>query len=102
MEDDGHDDPSWQALQRLRPSGAEIVHEPGGWSVFIPGLPVAADGVTMDDAMDEMVTALREYADDWKDHLWQATNRAERARLVQLIDLSTDADLTTWLNPRSD
>jgi hypothetical protein len=25
---------------------AQVVHEAGGWSAFIPGLPIAADGAT--------------------------------------------------------
>src|SRR5690348_2200955 len=46
------------------PSRAQVVAEDGGWSVFIPGLPVAADGASFDEALDEMVVALREYAED--------------------------------------
>ena len=31
-------------LASVVPSRAQVVPEAGGWSVFIPGLPVAADG----------------------------------------------------------
>lgn len=41
---------------------AQVIPEAGGWSVFIPGLPVAATGTSFDDAIDEMIDALREYA----------------------------------------
>src|SRR4051794_11119841 len=51
---------------------AEVVSEQGTWSVFIPGVPVAADGANFDEAIDEMVMALREYAEDWVDHLHRA------------------------------
>lgn len=85
------------ALGLLRPSNAEMVHEAGGWSVFIPGLPVAADGETFDGALDEMVVALREYAEDWSDHLFHAPNHTENWGLVQVIELSTDAQLKDWL-----
>ncbi|MEV0610428.1 hypothetical protein AB0I61_29120 [Polymorphospora rubra] len=78
-------------------SKAEVVAEAGGWSVFIPGLPLAADGATFDEAINEMVDALREYADDWQDHLLDAPNHANNWGLVQLIVLSDDDQLREWL-----
>ncbi|HEV3356020.1 MAG TPA: hypothetical protein VG247_04450 [Pseudonocardiaceae bacterium] len=60
---------------------AEMVPEAGGWSVFIPGLPVAADGRTLDVALAEMVDAL---------------NRQHRD-LVELINMSDDAQLRELL-----
>jgi hypothetical protein len=65
--------------------------------VFIPGLPVAADGATFDEAVDEMVEALREYAQDWQDRLLHAPNHRENWGLVQLISLSDDGQLREWL-----
>ncbi|XVQ87581.1 hypothetical protein ACQP2K_09230 [Microbispora siamensis] len=32
-------------VARFCPSNAQVVAEAGGWSVLIPGLPVAADGL---------------------------------------------------------
>lgn len=91
-------------VERLRhflvsvvPSRAEVVAEEGGWSVFIPGLPVAADAESFDDAVADMVEALREYADDWQDHLRDALNHRDNWGLVQLIELSSDSDLRAWL-----
>jgi prevent-host-death family protein len=78
-------------------SKAEVVAEAGGWSVFVPGLPVAADGATFDEAISEMVDALREYADDWQDRLRLAPNHQENWGLVQLIALSGDDELADWL-----
>jgi predicted RNase H-like HicB family nuclease len=80
-----------------RPSGAVVVAEAGGWSVFIPGLPVAADGSTLDEALDEMLDALREYADDWSARLRTAPNHAEQWHVVRLIALSDDDQLRAWL-----
>src|SRR5207245_8497378 len=51
-------------LASVVPSRTQVVQEAGGWSVFIPGLPIAADGATFDEAITEMVEALREYAQD--------------------------------------
>jgi len=84
-------------LAAVVPSRAQVVSEAGGWSVFIPGLPVAADGATFDAAIDEMVQALREYADDWQDRLLDAPNHRDNWGLVQLISLSDDDQLRDWL-----
>lgn len=76
---------------------AEVVAEAGGWSVFLPGLPLAADGTTFDEAIAEMVEALREYAEDWQDRLRTAPNHQDNWGLVQLIALSDDQQLHDWL-----
>lgn len=76
---------------------AEVVPDQGAWSVFIPGLPVAADGANFDEAIDEMVLALREYAEDWVDHLHRAPNHAKHRGLVQLVGLSDDDQLAAGL-----
>jgi hypothetical protein len=74
-----------------------VVAEGGGWSVFLPGVPVAADASTFDDAVDEMVLALREYADDWQERLLDAPNHRNNWALVQVIELSDDTQLREWL-----
>lgn len=84
-------------LVSIVPSRAEVVAEAGGWSVFIPGLPVAADGSTFDAAIDEMIDGLREYAEDWQDHLLDAPNHRDNWGFVQLIALSDDDQLRNWL-----
>jgi len=84
-------------LASATPSGAHVLAEGGGWSVFIPGLPVAADGATFDEAITEMIDALREYAEDWQNRLQHAPNHRDNWGLVQLIGLSDDAQLAEWL-----
>jgi predicted RNase H-like HicB family nuclease len=84
-------------LATVAPSRAQVVPEAEGWSVFIPGLPVAADGASFEEALTEMVAALREYAEDWQDHLLDAPNHRENWGLVQLIGLSDDDQLREWL-----
>jgi predicted RNase H-like HicB family nuclease len=83
--------------ERLRYFRARVVAEANGWSIFIPGLPVAADGATLDEALDEMILALREYAEDWQERLLDAPNHANNWGLVQLVSLSTDDQLREWL-----
>ncbi|NJC68316.1 prevent-host-death protein [Planosporangium thailandense] len=85
------------SLATLSPSRAQVVAEAGGWSAFIPGLPVAADGATFEEAIVEMIDALREYAEDWQERLLDAPNHRNNWALVQLISLSTDDQLRDWL-----
>ncbi|WP_432980949.1 hypothetical protein [Dactylosporangium sp. CA-233914] len=75
----------------------QVVAEDGGWSVFLPGVPVAADASTFDDAIDEMVLTLREYAGDWQERLLDAPNHQNNWALVQVVELSDDAQLREWL-----
>jgi Antitoxin of toxin-antitoxin, RelE / RelB, TA system len=84
-------------LTSVIPSRAQVVPEADGWSVIIPGLPVAADAESFSEAIAEMVLALREYAEDWQDHLRDAPNHRDNWGLVQLIVLSNDDNLRSWL-----
>lgn len=84
-------------LVSVVPSRAQVVPEAGGWSVFIPGLPVSADGASFDEAIDEMVDALREYAEDWQERLLSTPNHRDNWGLVQLISVSDDDQLRDWL-----
>ncbi|ALG06082.1 prevent-host-death protein [Kibdelosporangium phytohabitans] len=76
---------------------AHVVAESDGWSVFIPGLPISADGATFDEAITEMITSLREYAEDWQERLLETPNHRDNWGLVQLIGLSDDVQLREWL-----
>ena len=84
-------------LAKLTSPKVEAVAEAGGWSLFLPGVPVAADGGTFDEAVDEMIDALREYADDWADRLRLAPNHAGSWALVQLVTLSDNDQLRAWI-----
>jgi predicted RNase H-like HicB family nuclease len=84
-------------LASIVPSRAQVVPEDGAWSVFIPGLPVAGDGATCDEAISEMIDALREYAEDWQRRLLDAPNHRDNWGLVQLISFSDDDQLREWL-----
>ena len=75
----------------------KVIAEGGGWSVVIPGLPVAADGATFDEAIGEMVQALWEYAEDWRNHLRTVPNHHEHRSLVRWVEQSDDQRLADWL-----
>lgn len=84
-------------LTSLVPSRVQVVPEADGWSVFLPGVPVAADGATFEEAVAEMVDALREYAEDWQRRLLDAPNHRDNWGLIQLVSLSDDEQLRDWL-----
>jgi len=75
-----------------------VIAEDGWWSLFFPGLPIAAEGGSLDEVFDDAILVLREYAEDWVDHLRVAPNHANNWGLVQLVALSTDEQLRTWLS----
>jgi NAD(P)H-hydrate repair Nnr-like enzyme with NAD(P)H-hydrate dehydratase domain len=84
-------------LAELRPSGAVVTAEGGGWSAFLPGVPVSGEGVDLDSALEDLIEALREYAADWNDRLLGAPNHRGNWALVVLTELSDDAQLKGWL-----
>lgn len=84
-------------LAALRPSGAVVAAEGGGWSAFLPGLPVSGEGDDLDGALEDLIEALREYAADWNERLLDAPNHRGNWALVVLTELSDDAQLKGWL-----
>lgn len=84
-------------LCAARPSGAVVAAEGGGWSAFIPGVPVHGEGGTFDDAIADLVEALRDYAEDWNERLLDAPNHRDNWALVALVELSDDDELRDWI-----
>lgn len=84
-------------LIRLRPASAQAVPDGDGWSIGLPGVPVAADGATIEEAVDEMIDALRDYAEAWTERLRLAPNHEDNWGLVQIVTLATDEQLRNWL-----
>lgn len=85
-------------LMKARPANAVVIPENGAWTVILPGIPIASEATTIDDAVLDVIDALREYADDWADRLSRAPNHAGNWDLVQLVTLATDAQLRVWLH----
>jgi sugar phosphate isomerase/epimerase len=82
-------------LSRLVPT-PQAVAEGGGWSIMLDGVPVAADGASFAEAVEDFLAALREYAEDWSARLRLAPNHQDNWGIVQLVDLSSDAELEAW------
>jgi hypothetical protein len=84
-------------LAALRPAHAVVTAEGGGWSAFLPGLPIAGEGEDLDAAIDDLIDALRDYASDWNDRLHVAANHEANWAVAALVELSTDEQLRDWL-----
>jgi len=87
-------------LAKAVPARAELVAEAGGWSVLLPGLPIAGDGPTVEAAVTDAIDALREYAQDWitDQDLRRAVNHRDNDTVVAMAALSTDDQLRAWIN----
>lgn len=83
------------ALRRSVPAPV-VVAEDDGWSVFLDGYPLAADGRDLDEAIDDFVVAVTDYADAWVDRLHAVPNHEHGALLVQLVVTSSPDELRTW------
>lgn len=82
-------------LRRAVPA-PEVVAEDDGWTVVLPGHPVAADGMTLDHALRDFVAGLRDYAHDWTERLHRAPNHQHAAALVHHVVVSDDDELLAW------
>lgn len=88
-------------LRRAVPA-PEIIAEDDCWTVLLPGHPVAADGLTLDDALRDFILGLRDYADAWKERLHRAPNHQHAAALVHHVVMSNDDDLLAWARGSDD
>lgn len=89
-------------LARLRPAKAMVAAEGGGWSAVLPGVPIHGDGATFDEAVGDLIDALREYAEDWNTRLYRAPNHRQHRTVVELVELSNDDQLRDWILGREE
>lgn len=79
------------------PARAEIAPEDGGYSIILPGLPIHGDGDSLQEALNDTVLALRDYAHAWTERLRLAPNHEQNDMLVQFVAAATDDELRAWL-----
>lgn len=85
-------------LARLMDLDTQVFSEGGEWGAFLPRMPsVCATGDSLDELLDDLVVAARDYADGWNDHLRHAPNHVENWGFVQVVTLSDDDQLRAWL-----
>jgi len=78
---------------------AQVFHEGEEWGAYLPDIPsVSATGDSLDEVLDDLVLAAREYAVDWIDHLRIAPNHQGNWGFVQTVALSDDDFLRSWLS----
>lgn len=66
-------------------------------TVALRGLPLAAEGESLSDAVDDLVDDVRDYCEDWVDRLRYAPNHQGNVPLVYLAQTMTDDELHEWL-----
>lgn len=71
--------------------------EDGVHALVLDGRGFAVEGRNLDEAVEDMIFALREYADDWGDRLSSAPNHQHNWPVAVLTSISTDAQLREWL-----
>lgn len=85
-----------QGLLRRSIPAPVVVAEDDGWSVFLDGYPIAADGADLDEALDDFVVALTDYIDAWVDRLHTVSNHQGAAPLALLVESSSPDELREW------
>ena len=77
----------------------EVYSENEGWTIVLPGTPVAADATLFDEAIDDFVHALVEYVEDWINDSDLRTAPSHRANvgLVQLISRLSEEETRQWV-----
>lgn len=84
-------------LRVLNAGRVELAPDGDAWLAIVSDSPIAAEGDDAADAVDELIVALREYAEDWSARLRLAPNHAQNWGLVQLVDHSSDDELRDWM-----
>ncbi|GAB2463089.1 hypothetical protein [Xylanimonas ulmi] len=79
----------------------EVFHE-GEWVAVVGTIPsVVGTGATRDEAISNLVSAARQCAFDWNDHLRHAPNHAGNRGFVQVVTCRDDDALRDWLTGRA-
>jgi hypothetical protein len=88
-----------ELLERVVADSVEAVYnsEDDLYTVAIRGLPLAAEGESLSDALDDLVDEVRDYCDDWVSRLRFAPNHEGNIPIVYLAQTMTDDELHDWL-----
>ena len=73
-----------------------VVAEDDGWSIFLEGHPIAADGGSLDEAIDEFIVSLTDYVEAWVDRLHSVPNHQHAALLALLVATGSVDELRDW------
>ena len=84
-------------LARTVPADAQVFEKDGGIAIVLPGRPFAVETSSLAESLEKMIDVLREYAADWQARLHTDPAHRNSWGVVQLIELSSDGELTRWL-----
>lgn len=90
-------EPFRQFLYRTTSPRVRLLPEGGRVVLLMEGRPFAAEGVDVQDALDDLLDSLVEYAEDWEGELQYAPNHEKAWALVQLVKLCTREQLRDWI-----
>ncbi len=77
-----------QLLERQAPFRIEVRFGARSVAAWIKGLPVHAEGETVEEALDELALALVDYASTWEKHLRHAPNHEENIGYVRRVQFA--------------
>ncbi len=87
-----------EALQALCPLDPQVRFSKNGTvSMWIDGLPVSSQGSSLPEAENELIGALRDYAQTWVEELKNYPNHKDRWGIANLVMLSSDSELSEFL-----
>lgn len=88
-----------ELLEKIVADSIESVYnaEDGLHTVAVRGLPLAAEGESLSDALDDLVGEIRDYCDDWIYRLRFAPNHEGNIPIVYLAQTMSDEELRLWL-----
>jgi hypothetical protein len=92
-----------EILEKLVADSVESVYNENDQlhTVAIKGLPVAAEGKSLSEAVDELVDEIRDYEIDWIARLRFAPNHEGNLPVVYLAQSMSDDELHAWLMNRA-
>lgn len=80
-------------LEERAPFRIEMSFQEGSVACWILGLPVHAEGDTLEEALQELAVALIDYASTWEKYLRHAPNHSQNVGYVRRVQLAGSVDV---------
>ncbi|MBX3312632.1 MAG: hypothetical protein KF916_07095 [Microbacteriaceae bacterium] len=77
-------------------ANVQIYFEEDVCIAIMEGTPFVSEGKDLEEALNDLVLSLREYAEDWEDHLHLSPNHKTNWGLVNLVKTSSNEELLDW------
>jgi len=83
--------PGWDSTSAISALAISSSSYNGQVSFWIRGVPIAGTGANLEEAENDFLDALIDYAELWKEELHSAPNHKQNAELVRAIGLCSDS-----------